>query len=142
MNEAAPAEAFARALFRVRLASGERIRRIGVLDAEADTALRAAGCVRHWHIVTPCNPYSRPLSEAENRARLRECAAALDDLRWTHVEACNTAEDGSWPEPGFAIFDAPEDEVCALGRRFEQWAIVGASLNEAPRLIWLSVPGA
>lgn len=132
------AAAYAQSTFRLLLPDAPIVRRIGVVDSAADAALRRAGCVAHWHVLTPCNPFSRALSDDENALRLRDCAQRIAACSWRHVAAINSADDGRWPEPGFALFDADAGAVEALGCEFGQNAIVHAQLGEAPQLLWLA----
>lgn len=134
------ADAYTRARFEILLPAQTLIRRIDVIDPAADTALQTAGCRTHWHVLTPCNPLSERLSDDENARRIAACASQLDAQAWRYVPALNRADDGDWPEPGFAIFDADEATVCALGRGYRQHAIVGGRLGAAPELIWLFLP--
>ena len=139
MNAAAPlAAAFARATYRIATPGGAVVRRAGVPDAAADAALRAAGCGRHWHVVTPCNPRAERLTDAANAARLAAFAADIAAAGWRHVDSCNSGDDPRWDEPGLCIFDAPDDEVDALARRHGQLALLRGVLGAAPALVWLT----
>ncbi|NGY03512.1 DUF3293 domain-containing protein [Solimonas terrae] len=55
---------------------------------------------------------------------------------WRHAASLACADDGSWPEPGFCLFDVERRSVLALARRYRQHAIVGAKLGAVPRLLW------
>lgn len=57
-------DAYATARYRIDCGTRTIERRIGRLDAQADAALAAAGCLAHWHVFTPCNPGSEPLGAA------------------------------------------------------------------------------
>src|SRR3546814_10823128 len=62
------------------------------------------------------------------RQQLRESAC-----RYVETLAC--ANDRTWSEAGFCIFDLAEDDARMLGRAYEQNAIIGAALDSAPHLI-------
>lgn len=129
--------AYYQACYRIELEGHWAERRIGVEDAAADAALVAAGCRRRWAILTPCNPESITLSEADNRARLRSLRSVVETRDWRSLASLNLAEDSSWPEPGRCILDVDDRTLRALARRFGQRAFVSACLGFAPRLRWL-----
>jgi hypothetical protein len=138
--DGALARAYADALYVIEMPDGPVTRRIGRIDAQADARLRTHGCCRHWWIVTPCNPRSRPVSGRENDARLERFAQELRQHGWRTLPSHNTAADGRWYERGFCIFDAEADAITDLARRYEQNAIVGAELGAAPMLHWQTQP--
>src|SRR3546814_16859431 len=115
---------------------GPLTRRIGQVDAQADARLRAHGCRRHWFIVTPCNPRSQAQSDTYNEARLRAMRQQLRESACRYVETLACANDRTWSEAGFCIFDLAEADARMLGRAYEQNAIVGAALDSAPHLLW------
>lgn len=131
------AQAYASARYEIHFDHAAFTRRIGVVDQACDARLREAGCRRHWFIVTPCNPRSQHQDQAGNEVRLRTMAQQLREAGWSHVDSLASAEDGTWPEAGFCIFDLAEHEACALGRQYGQHAIVGGVLGSTPALIWL-----
>jgi hypothetical protein len=138
--DGALARAYADALYVIEMPDGPLSRRIGRIDAQADARLRAHGCLRHWWIVTPCNPRSRPVSDAENEALLARFEAELHQHHWRIHLSHSAAADGRWHERGFCIFDAEVDAITDLARRYEQNAIVGADLGAAPMLHWQIQP--
>lgn len=133
------AQSYARARYEIRFDDATFTRRIGGVDQACDARLRKAGCRRRWFIVTPCNPRSRHQDQAGNEARLRAMAQRLREAGRSHVGSLASAEDGTWPEAGFCIFDLAEREARALGRQYQQHAIVSGVLGNAPMLIWLNL---
>lgn len=133
-------QAYETARYRVDCGTRTIERRIGRIDTDADAALIVAGCVRHWHILTPCNPGSQPLGEDDNRARIAALRDVLRRRPWAFLPALNTGADGRWPELGLCILDAPEDPVCELARDWGQLAVVAGTLGGAPRLVWINPP--
>lgn len=131
--------AYTNARYRILLPDGVCERRIGVAAPHADLRLRDAGCVRHWQLLTACNPQSRRLRDDENAIRQRTLCAQLDARGWRHLDTLADDGDGGWPEAGFCVFDADPAAVLALARESDQAAIVMAALGEAPRLIWIAV---
>lgn len=122
----------------VLLGSTPLIRRVRHQDADADRRLRTeAGVMRNWAIVTPCNPHSTKVSNAENRHRLKRLRERLNiaGLRW--IEAVNRDPGGHWPdEPGFLVGDAGLEAARALAAGSDQLAFVFAELGGAPGLVW------
>ncbi|WP_020648216.1 DUF3293 domain-containing protein [Solimonas variicoloris] len=135
-RDAALAAAYANARYEIDLGTQRIVRRIGRRDAGADAALRTAGCRRHWFIVTPCNPDSRRLTDADNAARLARFAADLAAHRWDTRPSLGRADDGCWPEAGACVFDAEPPAVLALARAYGQAAFVQGRLGAAPTLVW------
>jgi len=113
--------------------------RIGLADPAADERLRReAGCLRAWAMVTPCNPRSRPLSEADNAARYDAMRADLAAMGQRFVAAVGRDPDGQWPdEPGFLLVDPPDPLAVELAERWDQNAIVTGRPGEAPALLWV-----
>lgn len=140
MSERARLDAlYRRTRYVVLLDGGELELHVGEADPAKDARLRdEAGCLRAWALVTPCNPFSRPLSGAENALRLREGRDALAAINARYVPAVGRDPDGAWEdEPGFLLVDPPEALARELGVRWEQNAIVTGAPGEAPALVWL-----
>jgi hypothetical protein len=135
-TEATLAAAYARARYDIQLHDRIVTRRVGVIDAAADAALRDAGCRAHWHIVTPCNPRSQRLPDADNAARLAAFVQELDAAGWLHVASVNRSDDPQWDEAGRCVFDAPDATIDALAVRYGQLALLRGTLGEAPQLVW------
>lgn len=125
------------AQYRMLLPRGELLWHIGRTPPRAQRLLRAAGCRHHWFILTPCNPRSRLLPAGANRHRLNRLRQQLRQRNWRHHPSRSSAADGGWPEPGFAIFDAPRAAVLALARRYGQNAVAAGGLGQAATLISL-----
>ncbi|HEY1078305.1 MAG TPA: DUF3293 domain-containing protein [Fontimonas sp.] len=135
-ERAALEAAYRAAQYRIVLAQGRIVRHVGRIDAAADAALAGAGCRRHWAIVTPCNPGAQRLSDRENAARLAALIRDLEARALRHLPAINAAQDGSWPEPGCCILDAPAALIESLAVQYGQLAYLSAGLGEAPALLW------
>ncbi|MFP4150279.1 MAG: DNA/RNA nuclease SfsA, partial [Nitriliruptoraceae bacterium] len=78
---------------------------------------------RSLHIITACNPRSRQLDAATNRARNQELLAELTARGSRVLRANGRSPDGSWEEPGFGLVDAEVAAVLDLARRYDQHAI-------------------
>jgi hypothetical protein len=131
--------AYRRTHYVVRLPSGELILRVDRHDAVAETRMcEEAGVRREWAVVTPCNPASRPLDDADNRQRLLELQRELELAGYSWFPAVNRDPQQAWPdEPGVLLADVPRPAAVALGRQWDQTAIVAARLGHAPELVWL-----
>lgn len=133
--------AYRATVYRVELPDGPLDWRIGRADADGDRRLRAAGCAREWALVTPANPFSRRLTDAENAQRLQDLLAELQQRGQRHFPARHRDPAGQWPdEAGVLLTDPPSGLAEALGRRWQQNAIVRGRLGEAPELVWLTEP--
>ncbi|MEQ1438250.1 DUF3293 domain-containing protein [Fontimonas sp. SYSU GA230001] len=137
MTDPALRAAYRSARYRIDCGTQWIERRIGRIDASADAALTAAGCRSHWHVLTPCNPRSRRLSDADNASRVAALRTELTRYGWIALPALNTDEEGRWQEPGFCILDAPQTRVVELAAYYGQLAIVAGTPGAAPTLLWI-----
>lgn len=99
---------------------------VGRIDAISDgfaARLRALGAASAA-LLTSCNPLSRPLSPAENVARVAALAAELSGAGHAFIPAEGRASDLSWREPSLLVLDLPDAEAEALCRRWQQHAWV------------------
>lgn len=91
------------------------------------------------HVVTAANPWSQTLDDERNAARNRHLAADLDARGWHRVPAVGRSPDGAWREPGFAVADAPDAEVLAIGAAHEQHAVFRWDLDGV-HILWCPPP--
>lgn len=82
-----------------------------------------AGLETPFWLVTGWNPRSVERPRAENDAANVALEAALVEAGIEHLPAVGRAPDGSWEEPGFALFGVDESTALSLGRRFGQHAL-------------------
>lgn len=87
-------------------------------------------------IVTAWNPAGAELCLDENVARNAGLKVAIAARGWRWLPAENRAAEGSHVEPGYAIPDAPVEEVAALAARFGQLAVFVWDGSQG-RLVWL-----
>ena len=88
--------------------------------------------------VTACNPFSRSLSDEENRARQTTLLADLQRRGLRCIEGHGQHPSNDWPpEPSFLVLGLDRAAACDLGRRWEQNAIVFAGPDAIPELILL-----
>jgi hypothetical protein len=130
--------AYLAARYRIDIGGRWIERRIGVVDAGADSLLAAAGCRTCWSIVTPCNPGSIALPAAVNAQRLADLQAAVRAAGWRHLPSENSDVGGRWPEAGLCLLDVGTDRVHVLAARFGQLAFVHGRLGDAPALAWVA----
>ncbi len=142
MKAAATSEllsAYCRTHYQVLIESEVIVLRIDQYETAADRRL-CSGCdIRHgWSIVTPCNPYSQPLSEVDNARRLQALHLELRGLSLRWMPSLNRGPAGEWPdEPGVLLCDPPAGVAERLGRNYRQNAIVSGEPGAAPHLVWL-----
>lgn len=124
----------------VTLPQGTACFRIGHFDAAQEARLRAArGDFQGWTIVTPVNPRSIALCEHENLARLEDFRRQLLASGRDWLASVNHDPLQGWPdEAGALIFNLSPAEAEALGRTWQQTAVVYAEEGCAPRLLWLA----
>ncbi len=91
-----------------------------------------------WAFVSACNPGSITLTDEENRRRTEELRRLVVEAGYPFYAGEGVGDDGSWPpEPSLLILGIDFDAAAALGRRFEQNAILTGEIGEAVRLLWL-----
>ncbi|ADI15007.1 DUF3293 domain-containing protein [Truepera radiovictrix] len=119
-------------------------------DVYADAVYRAVGVAfalsptptgerlfggRPFVLVTAYNPRSVALPDEENRQRNAALEEELQSRGLEYGPSSGASRDGSWEEPGFVVFDLTADEARALGRRYEQHAVVWGE-GERVALLW------
>ena len=90
-----------------------------------------------WAFITAYNPYSKVLTNDENKIRHYE----LKELTENYVtfEGHGVGEDPTWePELSLFIIGIMKVEASKIGKKFEQNAIVYGELNNSPELIILN----
>jgi predicted nucleic acid-binding protein len=109
--------------------------RIGEKSAALDALLERRSA-ETAAFVTAANPRGEPRSHAANAAAMAELAASL---RWPHLPGEGRDPEGRWtPEPSALVLGIARGEAEALGRRFDQNAIVFVEKGAAPELVLLA----
>jgi hypothetical protein len=91
-----------------------------------------------WALITASNPYSQILAELENQQRHQKLKEHLQELQYPWLEALGRDQTGTWtPEPSFWILGIERSQAIAIGRQFEQNAIVYGELHQPAELQWL-----
>jgi hypothetical protein len=92
---------------------------------------------KDWAFITAYNPYSRVLTNEENRIRHNELKELTKD--YVSFEGHGIGEDPTWePELSLFIIGISKVEASKIGKKFEQNAIVFGELNSLPELIVLN----
>jgi hypothetical protein len=101
-------------------------------------ALLAREKVSSAAFMTAYNPYSRKVTEAENRAANERLRRELDEAEFEVLPARAVNPLGDWPvEESFLIVGMEQPLAEEFGRRYEQNAIVFAGKDSVPRLLLL-----
>jgi|LakMenEpi03Aug12_release.lakeMendotaPanAssembly.Ray.scaffolds.fasta_scaffold272044_3 hypothetical protein len=117
---------------------GRVVVRCGERSEPLERFLAEAG-VDHWAFLTACNPRSTRLGDAENALRMTRLDAALRDRGREWLAGEGQGDAGDWPpEPSRLVLGIEEADAIAIGRLFEQNAIVAGSRGRAARLVWIA----
>ena len=113
---------------------GGTVLHIGKSSAEMEALMQGHG-VSTAAFVTGANPRGEARSHAANQAAMAELHAAL---AWPFLEGEGRDPGGAWAsEPSVLVLGIARAEAEALGRRFEQNAIVFVEQGAAPELVLL-----
>ena len=124
--------------FHVSFPLGEVILSIGHIPLSIGHIPRASPTFdQHQRIaiVTAYNPFSRDTEDRINQERQKELIAAIEGagLRWAPAAGIDAS--GAWPpEPSLAVFDATDAQLDQWMVRFEQNAVVRATLDAPAEL--------
>ncbi len=123
----------------VAMPSGTRLTlKCGERSEALDRCLDDLG-VAEWAFVTACNPRSTPLDAAGNADRMARLDAVLRDRGLASLAGSGQGEAGDWPaEPSRLVLGIGEADAVALGRLFEQNAILVGGRGQAARLVWVA----
>lgn len=109
---------------------------IGVLNQDVNDLLTQHKSME-WAFITAHNPYSRVLTNDENKVRHDELKELTKD--YITFEGHGIGEDPAWePELSLFIIGITRDEASKIGKKFEQNAIVYGVINSNPELIILN----
>ncbi|MDE3012219.1 MAG: DUF3293 domain-containing protein [Pseudomonadota bacterium] len=96
---------------------------------------KGLGCAA-W--LTACNPHSRPLAAPDNATRQAALAATLTASGHATLNCSGEDPDGKWPaEAGVLVPGLDHDEAVALGRAWQQNAVLWSGPDAVPRLVWI-----
>jgi hypothetical protein len=129
-------DAYLRTTFFVNAPRGRFGIRIGETCPQLDKLL-AQHDASTWAYVTACNPQSRRAPESQNAER--QAALLVEVIRAGYItyNGEGVGDDPQWPpEASLLIVGICEQDALALGRRFDQKAIVVGCAGRAARLVW------
>ncbi len=132
----ATVEAYRQTHFCVRGASSF-VLQVGQFSADLVVAhrLHRAQCSA---FITACNPYSQAFDEKANALRQAELAGELTHRGIAFSQGVGQHPSNEWPgEESFLAYGLSLEAAKALGRRFEQNAIVWSDADATPQLILL-----
>jgi hypothetical protein len=119
-------------VLRIGQATPELARLANVLEADRTSS---DGPIT-WAFLTACNPSSTLLPDDENHRRLDRLRAELVALGLSVCDGVGRDVQGLWTaEPGLVVLHLDPSRACAVGRRWEQHAIVAGVVGGTARLI-------
>ncbi|HEX3835468.1 MAG TPA: DUF3293 domain-containing protein [Steroidobacteraceae bacterium] len=100
--------------------------------------LHASHHARCSAFITACNPWGRPAAASVNAQRQEVLRAELSRRQLRAIRGIGQHPTNQWPgEPSFLVLGVTRRAAQALGRQFEQNAIVWAGAAAVPELILL-----
>jgi hypothetical protein len=88
--------------------------------------------------ITAYNPYSQQLSDTANAERQAKLKRDLQRQGWAIRDGIGRHPSALWPgEPSFLVLGISADDAQALGRQYEQNAIVWCGPDAVPKLVLL-----
>jgi hypothetical protein len=92
---------------------------------------------KEWAFITAYNPYSRVLTNEENRIRHNELIEMTEN--YVTFEGHGVGQDPIWePELSLFIIGISKEDASLIGKRFEQNAIAYGVINKPPELLILN----
>jgi hypothetical protein len=129
--------AYRAAWYRVELPDGAETLRIGAPAPRTQAWLRAqgrAGAV----FVTACNPRGERRDDAANRAAMACLRAVVAARPWPFLAGAGGDDAGRWaPEPSLLVARDSVEDAAALGRMFDQNAVVWLPAEGPAQLVLL-----
>lgn len=130
-------EAYKCTKYRAFVDSGEIVLRIGEPSKDAAQLVQAARA-SGGAFITAENPFSEHLTAEENAARQGQLREDLITLGASVIEGAGQGDDPSWPaEASYAAIGISREQASALGRKYQQNAIVWFDARGIPELIIL-----
>lgn len=130
-------EAYKRTQYLVHTKEGILALRVGQPSKELADLIHAAQAAG-GAFITAENPYSEALAPDENKARQDHLRQDLADLGAVVIDGAGQGDDPSWPaEASYAAIGISREQACALGRKYQQNAIIWFDASGTPELIVL-----
>ena len=109
---------------------------IGKLNQDLDKLLLKHNS-NEWAFITAYNPYSRVLTEEENKVLHNKLKELTE--KYVTFEGHGVGQDPTWePELSLFIIGISKDDASEIGKKFEQNAIVYGVVNNPPELLILN----
>lgn len=109
---------------------------IGKLNQDLDKLLLKHNS-NEWAFITAYNPYSRVLTEEENKVLHNKLKELTE--KYVTFEGYGVGQDPTWePELSLFIIGISKDDASEIGKKFEQNAIVYGVVNNPPELLILN----
>ena len=130
-------ESYKKAKYIVMLKHGNCRLRVGFPSPEIDEILNKYKTLTAYFI-TPENPFSQTLSEAENKLRHQRFLSALDEKQYTYVEGYGTDDKEIWSkEHSYLIFCDDAEAMQTLAANFGQKGMLRVSIKSPVSLLIL-----
>jgi hypothetical protein len=108
---------------------------IGVMNKDLNE-LMSKNNASEWAYITAFNPYSKVLTDLENKDRHHELQEVTQSF--LTYEGHGVGTDSSWePELSLLVIGVSKEEAIILGKKFEQNAIVYGKVDSTPELLIL-----
>lgn len=109
---------------------------IGKLNHDVENLLKKHNSIE-WAFVTAYNPYSKVLTDNENKLRHEELKELIK--KYVSYEGHGVGEDPKWkPELSLLIIGISKEESISIGNKFEQNAIIFGRIDSTPQLLILN----
>ena len=131
-------EAYQQTLYKVFYEDQTIVLRVGTPSAELTQLLQKLQYTT-WALITAFNPHSQILGRDENAKRNYLLTSAVEKREFSFLRAAGYDPTGKWlPEESLLILDITQAEAVALGKTFQQNAILYGEVGVAPTLIWIA----
>ena len=95
----------------------------------------------NFAIITAWNPFSDILPHEENLIRNLKMLKELVEADYFIYPALGKSKDNYWkPEESWCVFNISKEAAIAFGKRYDQNAIVYATINNEPSLVYCVSP--
>lgn len=114
--------------------------RVNAVSAPLDQLLAKYQC-GIWAFITAHNPYSQPVDDLKNQTRHQELIAEVEGLGTPFLKAVGRDPTGQWPpEESLLIMGIDRECAIAIGKKYNQNAILYGEHGAPAQLLWLVEP--
>ena len=123
------------AIYRVAAPAGNVDLKVGVRSSELSALLEKHGA-RSAAFITACNPRSEPRTSTCNTRANRALRQAITALGLRTLTGVGFDQQGAWPgEESLLVLNISQDAALALGRKFQQHAVIWIGADARPGLL-------